>query len=246
MKPIRDLRAYAEQLIASADPFKGGRIAARALSRPPLRALWLRRVVVILSSIGLFVGANVGLAFAANSSVPGDPLYGIDRAYEKIETAIGLQPNLAAERFQEAAVLSERGELALAFDTATEGLQALGTNSPAFDALTQVAHGIEETSDFPTDVQDDLNGQAQELFGIGQAVSEAATSELGDFENRSYKVLTAIRDAMIARGQELPPGLQDGTPGNSGQTPPGQDGSPGKSGEAPGNGGETPGNSQNP
>jgi len=246
MKPIRDLRSYADHLIGRADPNRGGYIAARADSQSPTRAPWLRRVAVVLGSAGILVGANVGLALAANSSVPGDTLYGIDRAYEKIEVAIGFHPNLAAERFREAAALTQRGETALAFETASEAIRQIGPGSHALDVLSQVAEGMKASEVLPADVQNRLNDQAKELFGIGEAVSEAATSEFTDFENRSEEVLAAIRSAMQERGQDLPPGLDKSEqPGKSGDAP-GQDGSPGKSGDAPGRNGQTPGNSQNP
>jgi len=247
MKSTRDLRAYAEHLVASTDPSKGGYIARRAAAQPLPRTGWARRVAVVLGSAGIFVGANVGLALAANASVPGDPLYGIDRAYEKIEAAIGLHPNLVAERFREAAALTQRGETTLAFETASEAMRQLGPGSHALDVLAQVAEGMKASEVLPADVQDRLNDQARELFGIGEAVSEAATSELTDFENRSEEVLAAIRSAMQDRGQALPPGLErNEPPGQSGRTPPGQDGTAGKSDEAPGRDGQTPGNSQNP
>jgi len=243
MKSIRDLRSYADHLVARADPNEGGRIAARATSASPAHAPWLRRVTVVLGSVVIFAGANVGLAFAANSAVPGDSLYGIDRAYEKIEAAIGLHPNLAAERFREAAVLSQRGDLDGAFEVASEGIQQLSPQSHALDVLSQIAEGVRASEDLPADVRDQLNGQASELFGIGEAVSDAATSDLTDFESRSEQVLDTIKRAMLERGQELPPGLSGDTPGKSGGAP-GQTDTPGKSGDAPGQT-DTPGKSGN-
>jgi hypothetical protein len=242
MKPIRDLRSYADHLVARADPNEGGRIAARAASRAPAHAPWLRRVAVVLGSLAIFAGANAGLALAANSSAPGDPLYGIDRAYEKIETAIGLHPNLAAERFQEAATLSRRGDLDGAFEVASEAIQELSPQSHALDVLSEVAEGIQASSDLPAEVRDQLASQARELFGIGEEVSDAATGDLDGFESRSERVLAAIKEAMQKRDQELPPGLSGDAPGNSGHAP-GQTDAPGNSGDAPGHGGDAPGNS---
>jgi len=258
MKSIRDLRSYADHLVARVDPTEGGRIAARVASGSPSRTPWLRRVAVVLGSLAIFAGANAGLAFAANSSAPGDPLYGIDRAYEKIETAIGLHPNLAAERFQEAADLSRRGDLDGAFEVASEALQQLGPQSNALGVLSQVAEAIRASEHLPADVRDQLTGQASELFGIGEEVSDAATGDLADFESRSEQVLATIKEAMLERGQELPPGLRGDAPGNSGNAPgqtdtpgnsgnaPGQTDTPGNSGDAPGRSGQSSGNGQNP
>jgi hypothetical protein len=247
MKPIRDLRAYGGALIDAASPTEGGRLAARVLTEP-IRAPWARRVVVVLSSVAVFAGANVGLAFAANPSVPGDPLYGVDRAYERVATAFGIHQNLAAERFQEAAELSQRGELAAAFETASQAMEHLGTQSHAAEVLTQLAEDVKgiDSEDLPPAVQRTLNDEAKELFGIGQQVSEAAKGELDTsrFDKRSDQVLAVIREAMAKRGQTLPPGLDNDTPpGQSGDTP-GQSGdAPGQSGDTPGQSGDTPGQS---
>jgi hypothetical protein len=232
MKPIRDLRSYGDSLVNAADPSKGGRAAARALAQRQPSPL-IRRVVVVLSSAAVFVGANVGLAFAANPSVPGDPLYGLDRAYERVAGWLGIHQNLAAERFREAAELSDRGHLGAAFETASEAMDQLNPTSHAADVLTEAAADVKgvESDDLPADLQDRLNDQAKELFGIGEDVSLAATSDL-EFDKRADQVLEAIRSAMEARG--LPPGLSDeGPPGLNGDLPPGQGGTtpPGKSGD---------------
>lgn len=233
MKPIRDLRAYGEAFVEAADPTEGGRLAARVLVEPT-RAPWFRRVAVVLGSVAIFAGANVGLAFAANPSVPGDPLYGVDLAYERVAQAIGLHPNVAAERFQEAAVLSNRGQFAEAFQTASEAMQHIGAqNSHALEVLSEVAQDAQgmNSEDLPPGLQKQLNDQAQELFGIGQQVSEAAagTLDLTTFEKRSQQVLDAVRTAMADKGN-VPPGLDENNP-------------PGKSGDAPGQSGDTPGQS---
>jgi hypothetical protein len=246
MKPIRDLRAYGDALTRAASTTEGGRIAARALD-VPVRAPWVRRAVVVLTTLVAFGGANVGLAFAANPSVPGDPLYGIDRAYERIASALGIHLNVAAERFQEAAVLTDRGELSAAFQVASEAMESLGSaSSPATEALDQAAKDAEsiESGGVPADVQERLNRQAKELFGIGEEVSVAATGSLQSldlqFVSRSQQVLDAVRSAQAemreAKGQTTPPGLDTTT-----TTEPTTTTAPGKSGEPHGKSGDTSG-----
>ena len=146
---------------------------------------------------------------------------------------LGIHQNLAAERFREAAELSDRGHLGAAFETASEAMDQLNPTSHAADVLTEAAADVKgvESDDLPADLQDRLNDQAKELFGIGEDVSLAATSDL-EFDKRADQVLEAIRSAMEARG--LPPGLSDeGPPGLNGDLPPGQGGTtpPGKSGD---------------
>ena len=236
MKPIRDLRSYGDSLVDAADPSKGGRAAARALAQRQPSPL-IRRVVVVLSSAAVFVGANVGLAFAANPSVPGDPLYGLDRAYERVAGWLGIHQNLAAERFREAAELSDRGHLGAAFETASEAMDQLSPTSHAAEVLTEVAQDVQgvESDDLPADVTDRLNDQAKQLFGIGEYVSLVPVSDL-ELNSKADQVLAAIREAMQARLQNPPPGLSDeGPPGLNGDLPPGLGGTtpPGNSGTIP-------------
>lgn len=233
MKPIRDLRAYASSIIQDASPHEGGRIAVRAL-HGRARAPWLQRMVTVLTSLAVFSAANVGLALAANSAVPGDPLYGIDRAYEKVETALGIRTNHSAERFEEAAVLSSRGDLPRALEVASEA--ARGLDNPGLDrAIEAITQASEDAKDLepevtPPGLEKKLNAQAQELFGIGREVSEVASSHDGaaaeelevSFDKKADEVLATVHEAQAemkaakeARRQEkanhkpeVPPGQE--------------------------------------
>ena len=62
-----------------------------------------------------------GVGVAADRAVPGDLLYPLDRALERV----GFTSNLVEERLQEALILLERGELTLAIATANEALVEL-------------------------------------------------------------------------------------------------------------------------
>ncbi len=69
--------------------------------------------------------SNVALAAGSNPSVPGDPLYGFDRAYERLADVAGLGSGHAAERIGEAAVLVERGRAAEALELVNEAFDEL-------------------------------------------------------------------------------------------------------------------------
>ena len=233
MKPIRDLRAYGDDLVRRSSPTEGGRVAMRAMAQPP-HTPWMRRAVVALTSLAVFSGANVGLALAANPSVPGDPLYGIDRAYERVETALGITASHAAERFDEAAELSNRGRFSDAFSAASEGARGLGQENPGLAHATEVLQQLSadtediEPDELPPGLQKQLNDQAKELFGIGKQVSAVAngsddldllTTQLGKHSDR---VLAAVREAQQAMWKakgKVPPG-------RSGEGPPGQEKKP--------------------
>ena len=234
MKPIRDLRAYGDDLVKASSPAEGGRIAMRAMAQPS-RSPWVRRAVIALTSLAVFSGANIGMALAANSSVPGDRLYGIDRAYERVGAALGFNINVAAERFEEATELSNRGRFSTAFSTASEGAHSLNNPglSHALEVLDQLSVDTEgiNSDDLPAGLQKEMNEQARELFGIGKTVSKVAmgygnqAEEIAAFEHQSLSMAEYVGSAREARG--LRPGLgHDGPPGLGGTLPPGQEKKP--------------------
>jgi hypothetical protein len=81
----------------------------------------------------LLVPAMAGAALAADSAIPGDPLYGIDRAFE----AVGIGAGSTEERLAEAAQLADGGRSQEAIDHALLALQTDGdtTNAVAEEAL---------------------------------------------------------------------------------------------------------------
>lgn len=145
--PIQDLRHYGRSLTDSVDPARTRAVVSRAMGpravgRSPLpRSVWPRRVAVLAAAAALFLLANVGLALAANRSVPGDPLYPVDRFYERVAQAVGLPVSPALERLEEAAVLVQRGEVPLALETAAEAMKQAGARGleAAHDALLRAA-----------------------------------------------------------------------------------------------------------
>jgi hypothetical protein len=68
----------------------------------------------------LVLGSGAGVAIAADGAAPGDALYGLDRALERV--AIG--DGGAAERLQEAADLVRAGQLARGLEHAAEVVAA--------------------------------------------------------------------------------------------------------------------------
>jgi hypothetical protein len=77
-----------------------------------------------------------GVGVAADRAVPGDFLYPLDRALERV----GLTSNLVEERLHEALILLERGQLTLAIATANEALVELGRSgvTVSFPEIIQV------------------------------------------------------------------------------------------------------------
>ncbi|HSJ27078.1 MAG TPA: hypothetical protein VLB67_02640 [Acidimicrobiia bacterium] len=118
-EPFDDLRRYADELASEVSPFTAERAVHRALSTPSRRP---RRVVVAVITTGLLGISNVALATIADPAVPGDPLYGVDRAYERVVDLAGLGSPRVSERLQETGVLVERGNLGEALALVQETL----------------------------------------------------------------------------------------------------------------------------
>jgi hypothetical protein len=101
----------------------------------------------------LVLGSGAGVAIAADGAAPGDALYGLDRALERV--AIG--DGGPAERLQEAADLVRAGQLARGLEHAAEVVAASHDGDPglvsvaASEALRAAADRISATAT-PDDV----------------------------------------------------------------------------------------------
>lgn len=105
--PLDELRRYAASLRAVTDEDVARRSVARAMAAGRRPARPARRPAVLAAAAVLL--GNAGLAAAAEPAVPGDVLYGVDRAYERLADAVGLGTDRAAERLAEATELVARG-----------------------------------------------------------------------------------------------------------------------------------------
>jgi len=122
-----------------------------AAARPQGRRAGLRfqpQLAVAAAAILLLCGAT-GVAVAANSAAPGDSLYGIDRALEKI----GIGAGHVAERLDEAIVLLSEGKVRQALKQAAQALDEATGAGDGFDdleaaraALVEAAERLPETS----------------------------------------------------------------------------------------------------
>ena len=96
---------------------------------------------VLAASVALAaVGGGVG--FVADPAVPGDALYGLDRAFE----AVGIGRGGAAERIEEARALAARGEIPEAVATAGEAAEE-ADRAEAAAALRRAAEQISAVED---------------------------------------------------------------------------------------------------
>ncbi len=162
--PAHDaLRAYAKRLEAETAPGAVHRGVRRALRRTPVGGWFRRAAVVVASSLGLVMG-NVALAVAVQPSVPGDVLYGVERAYERVASLLGFELGSPEERLAEAAAAAERGDPVEAKVLVTEALADVPPAVPVVEAT-------------PPEFVDDLIGVAWGVVEAAQTGDPAAVAE---------------------------------------------------------------------
>lgn len=118
--PVDKLRRYADSLRSEMPEERTHRRVGQAMAAAERRRHPRWRMA--LASGTAAVIANVGLAAAAQPAVPGDILYGVDRAYEKVTDLVGLSDGHDAERIAEA-----------------DGLVAAGRPDEAIELLDEVS-----------------------------------------------------------------------------------------------------------
>jgi hypothetical protein len=107
-----------------------------------------RRLAVAVSTGAFTLVSLTGVGVAADRAVPGDFLYPLDRALERI----GLTSDIVEERLLEAITLAERGDMVLAVQTANEALDELSRRgvTATLPAVTQeLAAPTTESADEP-------------------------------------------------------------------------------------------------
>lgn len=132
--PIDDLRSWADQMAGQIPDSKAKMATERAMFRvdtelersaersgatAPTRVA--RRLTPVLAAGMVFGLSNVALAAVANPAAPGDALYGVDRAYERVAVILG-SGSYASERLDEAVAVLERGQPSVALDLVEEAL----------------------------------------------------------------------------------------------------------------------------
>jgi len=145
--PLDDLRRYAADLTSEVSATDARRAVNQAFTRAARRP---RRVVVALVSTALFGLSNVALAATANPSVPGDALYGIDRAYDRVESLVGIGGLHTSERFEEADALIQRGNFGAALELVQSVLQQTLDSEDPSAAIAELEHAVDGP---PTEVQ---------------------------------------------------------------------------------------------
>ena len=212
---VRGLRAEVEMIGLPQDSESHILAAMAAVTEPvpqvvaphvPVSPRRLRaRLASVMASIMALLLATAGVGLAADGAAPGDPLYGLDLAMERV----GIGNGKANERLSEAIALAEAGQLIRGLDHAAATLATLPDQAQAAaasEALADAAARLLENGNTPTGVGDLLSDLASFLgTGDGQSVAETARK---------------IRDTVERGRPEIPggsatdrPGRPDGLPG---------------------------------
>lgn len=220
--PPRDPEHMATALAATAR-------ASRPATRPRLRRL------AILAGAGALVVALGGVAVAADGSVPGDGLYGIDKTLE----SIGVGNGGVDERIAEFDVLVARGQQDQAY-TMLAGVIETTEGPSSLRALHHLELAATKTS---TSAR-----SAQEKVAALQAFIEANQGPGGVDGKEFGQGVASIANSKEFDDPDTPESDPDDAPGNSGDAPgqqdkaekdqtlqePASDDSPGNSANAPG------------
>ena len=217
---------------------------ARSSARPPARSRY-KRLVVLGATLAVLTGLS-GVALASDRAVPGDLLYGLDRAME----SVGIGAGGIAERTAEFTVLLRRGDEAEAFAFLEEEIQKASTTdaAPVREHLeaardeVSVARPISEPVELPSDPG-----------AISEPMTSVASNEpVGQQNPPSGQEKTPPGQQNTPPGQEhpppgqekTPPGQDKSSPSSAGQTSSGNQGSNGNQDPSTNNGNTNPGTPQ--
>ncbi|MEN8114240.1 MAG: hypothetical protein ABFS21_07615 [Actinomycetota bacterium] len=150
--------AEASTAVAREGAVAGSAVAVKRAGLGSLFPTFRRRVATAIAAAAVFVGSMSGMAVAADSSKPGDALYGLDRAFE----AVGIGNGHAAERVAEAQDLVDAGELPRGLLHAAEIVKPRGPDDSA--ASTALSEAAERLSTVGSDQSAETRDRVAELL----------------------------------------------------------------------------------
>jgi hypothetical protein len=146
----------------------------------------LRRALAATVSAVVLFGSVSGVALAADGADPGDGLYGIDRALERV----GIGNGGVEERLEEARTLAGRGDVALGLRHAAAAFEDEAADDPSGGEVEGEGSG-----------GDDIGDGAP---GGGEPAGDGATSNAGE---ALLAAAETVRSAGAERSQEVRDGV---------------------------------------
>lgn len=180
-EPIERLKRYGEDLAGAVTPARSRVVAMRAIARSQRRPTpWVPKIA---ATVGIFAIANVAAAGVADSAVPGDLLYPLDRTYENVVDFFGPGTDRSEERLHEAQALLDRSDARRALEHVRESIP-----EPA------IAMAAAQVEDAVPDAE--LDARVAALIAGARDISTAA-------RQGSPEELAAARGQMLAFAQEV-------------------------------------------
>jgi hypothetical protein len=211
---------------------------------PPSRGRWLAlspRVAVAALSVVMAIGMT-GVAAAADGAAPGDPLYGLDRAMERI----GIGAGNAEERLEEADHLLAEGQILQALEHATEAVEGDAAASAALDvaidrvetAANQNSAEVQEKVDALLTYMSENIGKDKGVDGrdFGQGIADIARGIAPANENGAEvpdDIPAPLNQNQPDEGEQ--PGIGNPGTGSENPNPPGSGGNQGNENSGDGN-----------
>ncbi|MGI9648222.1 MAG: hypothetical protein ACR2OI_06855, partial [Acidimicrobiia bacterium] len=166
-----------------------------------------------------FTAIGTGTAFAADGAVPGDLLYGLDRALE----SVGINDGGALERIEEARTLVINGhhEQAVAAVEKAVANIAADADAGAAGALEQAAGQIASVTESEGSGYQDTQVFRDQVSGLLATIEEEVESDMVDgsrIAETARQFSETAREFAAGRGQGLGPD-GNGPPGQSGEVP---------------------------
>ncbi len=182
---------------------------------------------LIIALVLALTATTGGLAYAADDALPGQPLYGLDRAVEQLQLLITNDPQaemalrlqLAEERLEEAQQLAERGQMEAVAELLQEYMAEVRF---AQNALQLQVNPPSET--FAHSVRRALQEQREAVRSLQLQVQGAAGMELQLTIDDVLELQLSIEHQFMAPTPPAHP--QDGQPGEPGE--PGEPDEPGE------------------
>ena len=172
---------------------------------------WLVITALFLS---IFVGGGLGVAYAADGSVPGDALYGLDTAVESARLAVAfdqegkaqLALQFAQERLEEMQDLATKGGSEENFKQAVDGYGEMVHTATEALAAVAASGDSERTAALGALLQTSLSIHGEILEGVMDQVPEATRNHIDNAKSVSKRG-KAVVDELFPGGM---PGYQPG------------------------------------
>ena len=193
---------------ATARPSSVSRWRQRRALRPAPG--WMRPALVAGIALFLFVGGSSGLALAANGAAPGDTLYGLDRAFEKV----GVGRGGAVERLAEVEALFDDGDVHGALIHAED---VVGTTGDGEDAASEAVQELEAAAERIVGRVDDSSAEVRS--GV-DTLLQYLTENVGHVDGRQVARLARNIGGGADDEAESPDGIPRDDPDEGSGGPP--------------------------